>query len=146
MNKDLEEQIKEMGPDYRAVVGRLRAAKTVEPCLKDQGRRFLLRQGYGGQVRSTVEWLIAASLLIVLCLTVHIQTIKHSNNQTLSSHCPREYRLTPAEMIATQRSDGSWQNDFLTRRNAEILARCEGAAARIAYKKALRNLRSKGIL
>ena len=49
-------------------------------------------------------------------------------------------------MIATQRSDGSWQNDFLTRRNAAALKDCTTPAAQIAYKKAMRNLRSRGIL
>lgn len=50
------------------------------------------------------------------------------------------------EMIATQRSDGSWKNDFLTRRNAAALKDCASPAAQIAYKKAVRNLRSRGIL
>jgi len=49
-------------------------------------------------------------------------------------------------MIASQNADGSWQNDFLTRRNAAVLAKCDGMEARVAYKKAMRNLRAKGIL
>ena len=58
----------------------------------------------------------------------------------------REYRATVAEMIATQNPDGSWQNDFLTRRNAAALKVCGDPAAQIAYKKAMRNLRARGVL
>ena len=50
------------------------------------------------------------------------------------------------EMIATQNPDGSWKNDFLTRRNAAALRICSDPAAQIAYKKAVRNLRLRGIL
>ena len=51
-----------------------------------------------------------------------------------------------AEMIATQNPDGSWKNDFLTRRNAAALKVCGDPAAQVAYKKAMRNLRSRGVL
>ena len=51
-----------------------------------------------------------------------------------------------SEMIATQNSDGSWKSDFLTRRNAAALKLSSDPAARIAYKKAARNLRLRGIL
>ena len=50
------------------------------------------------------------------------------------------------EMIATQNPDGSWKNDFLTRRNAATLKLCSDPAAQSAYKKAARNLRLRGIL
>ena len=51
-----------------------------------------------------------------------------------------------SEMIATQNPDGSWKNDFLTRRNAAALKSCGDPAAQIAYKKAARNLRLRGVL
>ena len=51
-----------------------------------------------------------------------------------------------SEMIATQNPDGSWKNDFLTRRNAAALRVCGDPAARIAYKKAARYLSFKGLL
>ena len=54
--------------------------------------------------------------------------------------------MDPAAFIRTQNADGSWCNDFLTRRNAEALARCPDAGARVAYKKAMRNLRVRGLL
>ena len=49
-------------------------------------------------------------------------------------------------MIATQNPDGSWKNDFLTRRNAAALRGSSNPAAQVAYKKAMRNLRSRGVL
>ena len=54
--------------------------------------------------------------------------------------------MTVDEMIATQNPDGSWKNDFLTRRNAAALKGASGPAAAIAYKKAMRNLRTRGVL
>jgi len=138
MSKDLEEQLKELGPECQAVVDRLREAKTVEPKTVGLGRRS----------RSTAEWLVAASLLVAVCLSIVFLAAQPStfNLQPSPAYGAREYRQSVSEMIATQRPDGGWQNDFLTRRNAEVLAKCEGESARIAYKKALRNLRSKGIL
>ena len=50
------------------------------------------------------------------------------------------------EMIATQNPDGSWQNDFLTRRNADALKFCGDPAAQVACRKAVRNLRVRGVL
>ena len=99
-------------------------------------------------VHRPLSCLAAASLLVFLGLSiVFIQsngrTAEQSNNL---SFAPREYRASVDEMIATQRSDGSWQNDFLTRRNAAALKDCTRPAARIAYKKAMRNLRTRGIL
>ena len=134
MNRDLEEQLDEMGPEYRAVVARLRAAREA------QGNR---EQGTGNR-----GWLIAASLLVILGLSaVFIQsnnrTIEQSNNSPFG---PSEYRASIPEMIATQNPDGSWKNDFLTRRNAAALKACSDPAARIAYRKAVRNLRLRGIL
>ena len=65
----------------------------------------------------------------------------------------REYRLalvadeaSIGEIIRTQNADGSWNNDFLTKRNAAALKSCTVADARIAYKKAMRNLRLRGVL
>ena len=135
MSKDLEETLDEMGPEYRALVMRLRAAREAA-----QGNR---EEGTGNR-----GWLIAASLLVILGFSaIFIQsnnrTIEQSNN---SPFAPREYRASLSEMIATQNPDGSWKNDFLTRRNAAALKACSDPAARIAYKRAARNLRLRGIL
>ena len=48
------------------------------------------------------------------------------------------------EMIRTQRPDGGWGNEFLTRQNAAALRVCGGEAAQRAYRKAMRNLRLRG--
>ena len=134
MNRDLEEQLNEMGPEYRAVVVRLRAAREATQGIGDQG------SGIRG-------WLVAASLLVILGLGVFFSA---SQPLSLSTSQPaygaHEYQMDVAEMIATQNPDGSWKNDFLTRRNAEALKVCGDSAAQVAYKKAIRNLRSRGVL
>ena len=144
MNRDLEEQLDEMGPAYRAVVARLRAGREAEP----GGRGARSSRGSRDSSFSRQAYLVAASLLVVVALGVFFsqsnnRTIEQSNN---SPSAPREYVMSVPEMLATQNPDGSWQNDFLTRRNAEALRLCAGEEARIAYKKAMRNLRARGLL
>ena len=133
MNRDLEEQLDGMGPEYRAVVARLRAAREA------QGKR---KEGRGKS-----GWLVAASLLIVLGLGIFFSTSQPLNFSTSQpSYGAHEYQMDVAEMIATQNPDGSWKNDFLTRRNAAALKTCIDPAAQVAYKKAVRNLRVRGVL
>ena len=157
MSKDLEETLNELGPDYRAVVARLRKAKGGEDFRRKtiDVRGHKTRDGRRGgrpqvlRLPSNVlrPTLAAASLLVLIGLTVvHLSQPQTSYLKPQTSSCPREYRATVAEMIATQNPDGSWQNDFLTRRNAEALKVCGDPTARIAYKKAVRNLRSRGML
>ena len=136
MSRDLEEQLDEMGTEYRAVVMRLRAAREAQSAGTREERR-----GKKG-------WLVAASLLVILGLSA---IFTQSNNRTIeqsniSLFGPSEYRASVSEMIATQNPDGSWKNDFLTRRNAAALRACDDPAAQVAYKKAMRNLRSRGVL
>ena len=139
MNGDLEATLDELGPEYRAVVARLRGARE----LQEIGRPvFRLRS----EVLRPV--LAAASLLVFAGLGVVFLGRKDFRRETSDAvgYGPREYRLTVAEMVASQNADGSWANDFLTRHNAEVLRQSADPAARIAYKKALRNLRSRGVL
>ena len=150
MNRDLEEQLDEMGPAYRAVVARLRAGREAEPGGRGPGTS----SGAGSSRDSSFSrqaYLVAASLLVAVALGVlftqsNNRTIKQSEQSTNSPRAPREYVMSVPEMLATQNPDGSWQNDFLTRRNAEALRLCAGEEARIAYKKAMRNLRARGLL
>ena len=130
MNRDLEDQLNEMGHEYRAVVARLREAQSAG--TRDEGR------GMRG-------WLVAASLLLLFGLGVFSLRPKASHPSSLIPH-PSEYTMGISEMIATQNPDGSWKNDFLTRRNAAALRVCDDPVARIAYKKALRYLSFKGLL
>ena len=145
MNKDLEEQLDEMGPEYRKVVALLKNAREADFGHKtlDMGRRSFM-----SKVFRLKSYLTAASLLVILGLSaIFVQsndrTIKRSNNSPFG---PSEYRASVSEMIATQNPDGSWKNDFLTRRNAAALKACGDPAAQIAYRKAVRNLRLRGIL
>ena len=140
MNRDLEETLNELGPDYRAVVARLRAGREAASGFRSSG---------DSRSSSRAAYLVAASLLVLIGLTV--VHLSQSQSQTTNPNpqtpsCPREYRATVAEMIATQNPDGSWQNDFLTRRNAAALKDSDNLAAQIAYKKAMRNLRARGVL
>ena len=50
-----------------------------------------------------------------------------------------------AEILRTQNADGSWQTDFLTRQNARLLASVDSPAASLARRRALRNLRVRGL-
>ena len=139
MNRDLEETLNELGPDYRAVVARLRAGREAASGSRSSG---------DSRSSSRAAYLVAASLLVLIGLTVvHLSQSQSqtTNLKPQTPSCPREYRATVAEMIATQNPDGSWQNDFLTRRNAAALKVCGDPAAQIAYKKAMRNLRARGV-
>ena len=148
MTKDLEETLAGLGPGYRAVVERLTAGATVEP---RPGRRAPAFPPRASAARRA-PLLAAAALLAVLAIgTVFFRGGGHGVPPAV--HAAREYRLAEIhdglaveEMIRTQNADGSWRNDFLTRRNAEALARCPHAGAKVAYKKAMRNLRVRGLL
>ena len=99
--------------------------------------------------------LLAASLLAFLVLSALLPTAREPSRvyTVRSTDAATEYRLAfvrndeaVKELIRTQNADGSWRNDFLTRQNATALKSASGPEARIAYKKALRNLRYKGLL
>ena len=149
MTKDLEETLAEMGPAYRAVVDRLVAGAEAEPRPGRHLPVFPVRS----RVFRRQSLLAAASLLILLGLGVVFLRHGEPPDAAQTSGAAHEYCLaeTPdgeavAEMIRTQNADGSWCNDFLTRRNAAALAHCSLAEARVAYKKAMRNLRVRGLL
>lgn len=124
MNADLEKSLEELGPGYGEVVARLKSAREL-----DVGRRTVMRP---------LSYLAAAALLLVFALSV---VFRFSPSAPSERVLPREYAMTVDEMIVSQNPDGSWQNDFLTRRNAEALRARTDSASRIAYKKAMRNLR-----
>ena len=139
MSRDLEEQLDEMGKEYRAVVMRLRKAREAAQGIRSPV--FRLRS----KVLRPV--LAAASLLVFAGLGVVFLGRKDFRHETKDVRfAPSEYRASVPEMIATQNPDGSWKNDFLTRRNAAALKVCGDPAARVAYKKAMRYLNSKGLL
>ncbi|MBR1921790.1 MAG: hypothetical protein IJ829_07315, partial [Kiritimatiellae bacterium] len=59
------------------------------------------------------------------------------------AYAPTEEALE--ELVASQRADGSWGNDFLTRQNAAALRSSPDARMQIAYRRAVRYLRTKGL-
>lgn len=138
MTRDLEETLNELGPECRGVVDRLLAA----------------REFSGGTAalphRCRQSALLAASVLLALALAVPFVRFRgpQSGPRQAVVSSPREYLLareaTPAaiaEIIRTQRPDGGWTTAFLTRQNARVLASCSDESSRIAYRKAMRNLR-----
>jgi len=140
MTDDLANTLRELGPGYREVADRLFAAREMPKSFR--------RLVFWGRPR----WLAAASLAAVVGFAA-IFAFSPSRCKSRAVAFGGEYGLALAmddasigEMIRTQNADGSWKNDFLTKRNAAALKGCEAADARIAYKKAMRNLRLRGVL
>lgn len=159
MTKDLEETLAEMGPAYRAVVDRLVASElAAAPSAVGRIDGFENRRwgwGRAAYVRVAASLLVCAGLVGVFLATSE-RRAPADTPKVYTVHvttAARAYRLAQIrddaavqEMIRTQNPDGSWENDFLTKRNAEVLRTCPGAAAQIAFKKAQRNLRLRGAL
>ena len=165
MTRDLEETLKELGPGYREVVDRLVAAfrpadaksvatsapRRVAPARPQQAARRGHATGW------SVAYLVAASLLVFVGLGVVFcsprRTPAAGRVYTVCASAPiNEYALAAVggddavrEIIRTQNPDGSWQNDFLTRQNAAALMGVADEEAKVAFKKAVRNLRVRGI-
>lgn len=155
MNADLEETLKELGPDYREVVDRLRSAQTAVPEAAPVRTRRPLR----------IAWwtagALAAASLAVLCSLVRPDLAPAAESTaplalqdggapapSASPSIPYTLALaqTPAaieEIVRTQAPDGSWQSDYLTQQNAAALRGVSSAA--VAYRKAVRYLRTKGL-
>ena len=150
MTKDLEETLRELGPGYRAVVDRLLDGSWPGAMAPVRRVRAL---PYAPLVAAAAAAVMLGLCAVALrpspsgrCGRVACYTVRVAD-------APNEYRLAEIrddravkEMIRTQNPDGSWKNDFLTRRNAAALALSTEPEARIARKKALRNLRSRGLL
>ena len=151
MNGDLEGTLNELGPEYRGVVARLRSAREVEPArigLKglapgracSSPRAFWCRAGY----------LVAASLAVALGFSVFMQGAANAPREPYAGAKVYTIAYAPTEealeiIVASQRADGSWSNDFITRQNAAALRASDDARMKIAYRRAVRYLRSKGL-
>ena len=148
MNADLEETVEELGPGYRDVVARLRAAREVEP----EKAPVLGRAGAAPwcAARSPFSYLAAASLVAALALAV-LYVMPRGGSTAAEvpltvytvAYAPTEEALEA--IVASQRADGSWSNDFLTRQNAAALRASGEDRMRVAYRRAVRYLRSKGL-
>ena len=140
MTNDLERTLGELPAGCRDVVARLRASAEVSPRVVAVGR--------WRPVPLATAAALAAALLGVAAFFASDRA-----SETRQLKGPREYVLAAQpsadavlEIVRLQKADGSWQNDFLTRRNAEALKTCPDARAQLAYRKAMRNLRVRGLL
>ena len=151
MTQDLEQTLQELGEGYRPVVDRLLAAyrppSCVEPFVQPAERP-------SGRTASTVAWgvalLAAASLVAFLGFGLVFRSASPAERvyTVRVSDAAHEYQLAVVrddkavqEMIRTQRADGGWGSEFLTRQNAAVLRQCRGDDAQLAYRRAMRNLR-----
>ena len=144
MNGDLEKTLNELGPEYRDVVARLRSAREVEP---SGTRAFSLPRTEWWR---HVGYLVAASLLVALGLSIFMQDAANAPREPYAGAKVYTVAYAPTEealeiIVASQRADGSWSNDFITRQNAAALRASEDARKKIAYRRAVRYLRSKGL-
>ena len=145
MNADLENTVEELGPAYRDVVARLRASREVEPTRI--GPKALAP---GRASRSPVSYLAAASLAAALALAVLYVAPRGGDAAAEVPLTVYTVAYAPTEealelILASQRADGSWSNDFLTRQNAAALRASGEDRMRVAYRRAVRYLRSKGL-
>lgn len=150
MNADLESQLDEMGPEYRAVANRLRAAAAVRPSARMTAWR-------APKPAFRRPWPLAAAALAAAVLALAAALVAGRRPgaggrvyAVRLTNAAREYRLAfdrsreaLGELLRTQNPDGSWSNDFLTRQNAAALR--ERGEAPDAYKRAVRYLKSQGL-
>ena len=148
MTKDLEQTLNELGPEFTSFARRVKAA--YEP-MERVNFAALATPHPGRATGWSVGYLVAASLLVFLGLGIFFQTRHVQNHISKSSsriiytvaYAPTEDAL--ASIVNSQRADGSWENDFLTQQNAAALRSSTNPEERIAYKKAVRYLRARGL-
>ena len=145
MNADLEKTVEELGPAYRDVVARLRASREVEPT-----RIGLKALAPGRASRSPLSYLVAASLVAALALAALYVAPRGGDAAAEVPLTVYTVASAPTEealelILASQRADGSWSNDFLTRQNAAALRASGDERMRVAYRRAVRYLRTKGL-
>ena len=144
MTKDLDETLRELGDEYRPVVERLRGAYS--PAVRAHGAGAPLEASFS---RRGAALLAAAAIVALLGVGAFFRSGEPAKVYTVrATDAAHEYMLAIVrddaavkEMIRTQRPDGGWGNDFLTRQNAAALRLCRGEAAHLAYRRAMRNLR-----
>lgn len=155
MTKDLENTLSELGPGYREMVVRL--------CRIDESslRSVAVSRGEPLNSRRRVSrWrLLAAALATVflgfgaiyLLSSVPARDSRYNAFGLQPAAC-RVYTAAYVRnaaalqiIVSSQREDGGWQNDFLTRQNAAALRDAEDDCSRVAYKRALRYLRLHGL-
>lgn len=151
MTKDLEDTLKELGDGYRPVVERLRAAYAPLPSADGActvSASFSRRRAVPGRRTSLLAAAAVSALLLGAVAVFRGGSAGEKVYSVRAADAAHEYCLAIVrddravqEMIRTQRPDGGWANDFLTRQNAAALRLCPGEKAQIAYRRAVRNLR-----
>lgn len=151
MTKDLEDTLAELGDGYRPLMNRLReayASNGGDASVSIRAASFR-RPVRGLRIAAVV---FAAAVMAVFAVSAVLIRGGGAEGARIYSvraaDAANEYLLAIVrddkavqEMIRTQRPDGSWSNDFLTRQNAAALRLCPGEEAQIAYRRAVRNLR-----
>jgi len=161
MTKDLEETLAGLGPEYRAVVDRVIGAYEVEGGRCKEGRGDVSNSSVqpltsnlqtsgnrGALVSRRAAYLVAASLLVLLAFGVLFRapTVRGTSGPRLAytvAYVADEAAL--AVILASQRTDGSWDNDYITRQNAAALRNVRNVESQVAYKRAVRYLKSRGL-
>ena len=148
MTKDLEETLEELGPEYRRTLEyflSLPLTRPEAPSMRERAAHALLSR--------RVKLAAAAIAAVATIAAVFILAPARPQKAPLISmprRAPAKYLLAfqgkaAAHLLAQSQSpDGSWEgNDFITRQNAYALGETDPSS--IAYRKALRYLRSKGL-
>lgn len=141
MNADLERTLAEMGPEYRAVVDRMTGAFASE-----EAPRARVLAPLAPWWRKSA-WL-AASLLVCAGLAALLMPRSVPAASEMRSAYTLAYStdaVTLDVMLRTQKADGSWDNDFITQQNAAALRGTSDPETRVAYRRAVRYLRTKGL-
>ena len=146
MTEDFKETLDELGPEYIQVVDKLKNLGEIEP---RNGRFFVKRSVFFKRIGV----LLVASLTLVIAMTFYFVKSNWDKKGIaeidISASKPYflAFNLTDAKSIEeikrTQKPDGSWNNDLLTRQNATSLMKVDKSS--LAYRKAMRYLRSKGL-
>ena len=137
MTKDLEGTLAELGAGYREVVERLRACE-IEP------RAAALRTRRLAPLPYLAAASVAAALVGIACMFSSGRSAAQDGARRVYTAAYEGGDAAIEAMVSSQRADGSWANDFLTLQNAAALREAGGKAS-VAYKKAARYLRSRGL-
>ena len=159
MTSDLENTLAELGGPCRALVLEMKARCTIpagrlEAALEDFHVRSRAMRAFldARSRRAAAAWRWPALLAASAALAFGFYALMRGGAPAGGAQLARRPSIYTAAysgesgaraIVATQRADGSWENDFLTRQNAAALRGVAGAS--VAYRKAVRYLRSRGL-
>lgn len=147
MSEDLENTLRELGPEYARVVAKLRSVNEINSlgCAKRvMFRRSLYRFSRAVSVAAMV--VMALGVLLLLGVNEKENGLKSDENHTINPYLLAFHDSVDkaiVEITRTQKPDGSWGSDYLSRQNATLLEKFDITS--VAYRKALRYLRSRGM-